>query len=71
MGVSILRDKDGKSCLYCSTTMWAFGPIFGKEHDPDEFLEWLNDDPRRLTDKELESEYCDWIKSLEDIEENI
>jgi hypothetical protein len=31
MAVRILKDPiDNYSCMYCSVTMWAFGPIFYK-----------------------------------------
>lgn len=68
MGVRILENKeDGYKCLYCSVTMWAFGPIFYKDEDPQEFLEWLGRiDPRSLTDKELENKVYDWRKTLEE-----
>ena len=48
MGVRILHDADDNSAvLYCSTTEWAFGPLFhaGELHDEVEraeaFLRWL------------------------------
>jgi hypothetical protein len=62
MGVRILRDKDGDSCLYCSTTGNAFGPIFYDGEEPEEFLEWLKIDPRKLTNKELEDKVYEWRK---------
>jgi hypothetical protein len=46
--------------------MRAFGPVFRDGYDPDDFLEWLNDDPRSLADKELESKYYKWLKSFEE-----
>jgi hypothetical protein len=46
MGVRIL-EGDGMAVLYCSTSMWAFGPIFEDGDQPQEFLEWLGkNDPR-------------------------
>ena len=61
MGVHILENKDdGYKCLYCSTSMWAFGCIFYEDEDVEEFLEWLGNDPRRLSDKELENKVYDW-----------
>jgi hypothetical protein len=66
MGVRILGDWR-TACMYCSTTDWAFGPIFteDKGHDADErvhaFLRWLVIDPRELSDSELESKYSNWI----------
>jgi len=66
MGVRVLRDKDGDSCLYCSVTMWAFGPIFYENEEPDDFLDWLKPtDARSLTDKELENKVYDWRREKE------
>jgi len=66
MGVRILEDKDdGYKCLYCSVTMWAFGPIFYENEDVDEFLEWLKIDPRKFKDKDLENKVYEWRKTLE------
>ena len=63
MGVHVLIDKDDiYKCLYCSTAMWAFGPIFYEDEDVDEFLAWLKIDPRRLKDKELEDKVYEWRK---------
>ncbi len=52
MGCLILSDRDSQqAALYCSTTEWAFGPIFGddREHDASEraeaFLRWLTVTP--------------------------
>ena len=65
MSVQILIGEDGQSCLYCSVTDWAFGPVFHDDESPEEFLEWLKRDPRGLTDKELESKYVEWQKLKE------
>lgn len=65
MGVRILEDKDGYKCLYCSTAMWAFGPIFYENEDVEDFLAWLKlRDPRLLTDKDLENKVYEWRKAL-------
>jgi hypothetical protein len=49
MGVHIAHDRDKDvAILYCSTTDWAFGPVFIDDngHDADErveaFLRWLD-----------------------------
>lgn len=61
MAVRILKDEDGYSCMYCSTSMWAFGGIFYKEENIEDFLNWLSPtDPRRLTDHELETKIQEW-----------
>lgn len=75
MGVRTLRGDD-QACMYCSTTDWAFGPVFsddgnhGAEERIESFLRWFArngntgplhySDPRQLTDSELESKYTDW-----------
>lgn len=61
MGVRILKQEDdGYSCMYCSTTMWAFGPIFYKDENIEDFLLWLQTDPRPLTNEELEIKVSEW-----------
>lgn len=66
MSTHILTDKDGQSCLYCSTTEWAFGPIFHDGEDAQEFLKWLGEDPRHLTDRQLEDKVAEWRNELLD-----
>ena len=43
--------------LFCTTSMWAFGPIFESSHAAGAFLHWLADeghgDPRGLDEAEL------------------
>ena len=66
MGIRILHDPTHDyCCFYCSTSMWAFGPIMYSYEKAEEFLEWLKIDPRRFTDKELESKYYDFRKERE------
>lgn len=66
MGWRILKGDDS-ACFYCSTSDWAFGPVFSDEngHDADEraeaFARWLVIDPRTLTDGELASRYTAWL----------
>ena len=73
MGVHILSDERreyssvGHAVLFCSTTDWAFGPVFTSDDDHDAteraeaFCRWLGTrDPRSFTDAELEAKYADW-----------
>ncbi len=76
MSVRVLSDDD-QTCLYCSTSMWAFGPIFRSRQEAEDFLAWfqttplLDDlkitwigerhDPRSLTDNQLEIAYSRWL----------
>ena len=61
MSVCILEDEEnGYKCLYCSTTMWAFGAIFYPDEDVKDFLDWLKIDARRLSDKEFDDKVSEW-----------
>jgi hypothetical protein len=64
MGVRITTGSE--AVLYCSTTMWAFGPVFDDYDDAEAFLEWWKakggQDLRLLTDAELEHEHFEWRK---------
>ena len=61
MGVRILHNKeDDYCCFYCSVVMKPFGQIMYSYEEAEEFLEWLPQDPRKYTDKELESKYYDF-----------
>lgn len=71
MGVRIMEGKevwDG-ACLYCSTSMWAFGPIFEDAIAAQEFLDWLVDDARKFSDKQLKDKYHDWLEEREEAKE--
>ncbi len=43
--------------LYCSTTDWAFGPLFDDYEEADAFLEYLPCDPRSIKDSDLEDHF--------------
>lgn len=61
MGVSILIDPEhGYQCMYCNTTMWAFGGIFYEDEEVEEFIEWLPKDPRIYKDNELNDLISKW-----------
>lgn len=75
MAVRILHaPTHGQAVLYCSTTGWAFGPVFEAEDDEpyrsanhmaEAFVTWLGParDPRQLSPSELEVMYTEWIKA--------
>lgn len=70
MGIRIINGDgpyDG-ACLYCSTSMWAFGPVFKDHSEAEDFLDWIGDgkDLRLMTDKELEGHYLDYLTSREE-----
>lgn len=69
MGVRIVEGKDGSqtvALLYCSVSMWAFGPVFDDWEMADDFLNWLNQDARRLSDHELRTSYHNYLESREE-----
>jgi hypothetical protein len=77
MGVRIIGD-DETAVMYCSTTDWAFGPVFtekGVFSAPERieaFLRYLGKsrDPRSMSDSELESEYSKWqVQEKTEVEE--
>jgi len=74
MGVRILSQGD-KACMYCSTTDWAFGPIFDSTDKCDAvdrvclFLEFLGRvDPRSLSEAGLQAQYNIWQKQEQETE---
>ena len=75
MGVRILSDQRqdyptiSHAVLYCSTSDWAFGPVFygDDDHEAHEraeaFCRWLGErEPRRMADSELERAYSEWCE---------
>jgi len=62
MAVRILTGDDNYQVMYCSTTMTAFGQVHTEEgFDLNDFLEWLDADPRLFTDEDLNNKYWDWL----------
>ncbi|HMA74379.1 MAG TPA: hypothetical protein VKP67_23250 [Xanthobacteraceae bacterium] len=53
MGVRIIADEN-YAALYCSTTMFAFGPVMTDYEEAEGFLEWLPSDARSYSEPELE-----------------
>lgn len=67
MGVRILHDENDKLAnLYCSTSDWAFGPVFyadgviGASDFAEAFLKWIGKDVREYDDEHLEMKYCEF-----------
>jgi len=68
MAVRIIKGEY-ESCLYCSTTMQAFGPVHsGDNFDLEDFLQWLPQDARKYTDAELNNKYWEWYRLQEEKE---
>ena len=41
MAIEILTDRDtNQSVMFCNTSEMAFGPVFGEDENPLEFLDW-------------------------------
>lgn len=68
MSVRILTDGEN-AALYCSTSEWAFGPVFSEDGKRDaqqvaeRFLRWLPSDAREYLDNALTDAYIrflDW-----------
>ena len=74
MGVRILSEETmrayptiSQAVLYCSTSDWAFGPVFSGDDDhnaherAESFCRWLGArEPRRMSDVDLERAYSEW-----------
>ena len=74
MGCRVIN-ADGKgdsqgAVLYCSTTGWAFGPVFDDGKQAHAFLDWIGYghhvgnrfDPRALDEEELEGAYFAFLE---------
>jgi hypothetical protein len=62
MGCRIMQDvESGQACFYCSTTDWAFGPLFPSREAAELFLKTYPDDPRSLSEKDLEVRFSAFV----------
>lgn len=59
-------DRD-KAVLFCSTSMWAFGPVFESEEQAERFLKWCPVDPRKYTKGELMPRWAEFIRQEPEI----
>ena len=58
MSVQILEGREGNAVFFCSTTDWAFGPLFPDAEAAIAFQRSLNGtDPRIMEDAELERKW--------------
>lgn len=70
MSVQILGNHE-EACMFCTTSMWAFGPVFSGTYADERarwFLRWYqetHEDPRRAADSLMESRYADWLALME------
>lgn len=64
MGVHILANENN-AVFYCSTTLWAFGPLMPGYNIAEAFLRtFAGDDPRHYQDAELEHKWSEFQKLL-------
>lgn len=44
MAVEVLHDRErGNSVMVCTTTDWAFGPVFRAGEDAEDFIVWVRE----------------------------
>lgn len=84
MSVRLIVDESQSSdavAMYCSTSGFAFGPVFDSETEALDFLEWmesakreddpnlvdLGSDPRRYMDSDLEDLVAAWKKQYDEV----
>lgn len=60
MACKILEAKDGSAIFYCSSSMWAFGPVMESVEEAEAFAKWLPGDPRTYEDNKLEAKYYEF-----------
>jgi len=74
VAIEILTDKDtNQSVMFCNIDEIAFGPVFGEDEDPLEFLDWCNEgvgyqDVRRLSLDVLLESVEKWRKEAKENE---
>lgn len=65
MGTHLVVGKK-KVALWCSTSVWAFGPVFDSEEEAEDFLAFCSGDPRGWDDATLRRVHRAWQLSRED-----
>lgn len=77
MSIEILTDRDtNQSVMFCNTSEIAFGPVFGEDEDPQDFLDWVETELTILSKDEIHqiksyvlSKFVDqWRKQVEENE---
>jgi len=77
MAIKIFVDKDTfQSVMYDDIKEYAFGPVFGTDEDPQDFLEWYDEevpegftpDVRKLHPSTLSKLVDNWRKEVEENE---
>jgi hypothetical protein len=62
MSVGIIKGEH-YACLYCNTSMTAFGPLFDNADEANLFKSWLTEDPRVLSDSQLQKRHTEWLRT--------
>ena len=73
MATEILTDKDtNQSVMICNTSEMAFGPVFGENENPLDFIGWCEEDGyreiRSLSSEHLSNLVDRWRKEVFDNE---
>jgi len=73
MSIEILTDRDtNQSVMFCNTDNIAFGPVFGEDEDPQDFLDWAHrlgyPDVRTAAQEVLGGLVDNWRKQVEENE---
>lgn len=65
MGTRILTtdgyNNEEGAVLFNSTTGWAFGPVFESGEQAEAFTQFVSEDPKTMTNKELEEAYLRFL----------
>ena len=67
--MAVLITSSTAAALYCDTDDRAFGPVFESAAEAEEFLVWLEADPRKFTDAALEALKVRWESGTDQVEE--
>lgn len=69
MAVGIIEGVDNggirRAVLWCTVSDTAFGPLFKDREEAEAFLEWADDDPRRMkAEGRLEDAFLEFINKV-------
>jgi len=70
MNIAIFKSRTGDQVMVDSNSEIAFGPTFGEDEDPQEFLDWLGAvDARNLASKRLSECVDTWRQEAKENED--
>ena len=69
MGIRIHTSREDTAIIYCSTTNWAFGPVFESTEQAEAFIQFCEAmrpgiDLRRFEDYELKEIHLDFLRKF-------